>query len=92
MAKLFNLMVINLDGNPIVDFSPLNKISSLQYAKFNEMSLPRRYWKKLSDWKPEWILEEKDSELRQQLFNYFVISLESKIAKSMRIEKGLKIC
>jgi leucine-rich repeat protein SHOC2 len=92
VAKLFNLTVINLDGNPIVDFSPLNKISSLQYAEFNGMSLPRRYWRKLSDWKPEWILEEKDVKLRQQLFDYFVNLLESKIAKSTMTEKGLKIC
>jgi leucine-rich repeat protein SHOC2 len=86
LAKLFNLTAINLDGNPIVDFSPLSKISSLQYADFNGISLPRRYWRKLSDWKPEWILDEKNGELRQQLFDYFVDLLESKIPKSTAID------
>jgi hypothetical protein len=42
----------------------------------------------LSNWKPEWILEERDDELCQQLFDYFANSLKSKIAKSMGIEKG----
>jgi Leucine-rich repeat (LRR) protein len=88
LANLPNLLIINIDGNPIINLESLNKIPNLCYAEFNGISLPSRYWKNLSDWKPEWILEEKDVELRQQLFDYFVNSLKFKISKSIGIEKG----
>jgi leucine-rich repeat protein SHOC2 len=34
------------------------------------VDLPRRYWTKLSDWKPEWLLDEDNAEVRWVLINW----------------------
>jgi Leucine-rich repeat (LRR) protein len=84
LTNLPNLQMIKLDGNPISDLSVLAKIPNLCYAEFQKMALTRRYFTKLTDWKPEWIIDEKDVE-RQGLTAYFARLLRAKILKSTAI-------
>jgi hypothetical protein len=61
--------VLYLDNNPIIDLSSLQKLDSrwdLRVYCF-EVELPRRYWTKLSDWRPEWLLDEDNAEIRRIL-------------------------
>jgi leucine-rich repeat protein SHOC2 len=69
IASLKKLTHLYLSGNPLEDLSILHKISSLQFVDFFGVNLPRRYWTKLSDWKAEWLLDERNVELRRRLID-----------------------
>jgi leucine-rich repeat protein SHOC2 len=71
MTQLFKLRRLYLSGNSLSDLSLLRKIPNLQHVEFNGVVLPRKYWCELSDWKPEWLLEEKDPQVRQMLVSFF---------------------
>jgi leucine-rich repeat protein SHOC2 len=59
-----------LDNNPWLDLSSLQNIPNLRKVScFNIRRLPRRYWSKLSEWKPEWLLDEDNAEIRRVLID-----------------------
>jgi leucine-rich repeat protein SHOC2 len=77
--RLTKLVELNLAGNPLTDLSILQNLPKLKKVKFLNIgpmpsrhwrTLPRRYWTKLSDWKPEWLLDENNAEIRQTLIEY----------------------
>jgi leucine-rich repeat protein SHOC2 len=65
--RLLKLDTLNLNENPISDLSILQELPSLRTVCFYNVYLPRRYWTKFSDWKPEWLLDEDNVEIRQVL-------------------------
>jgi leucine-rich repeat protein SHOC2 len=67
LEKLTSLTKIALDENPLSDLTPLQLLSKLRKVWFLDVELPRRYWTKLSDWQPEWLLDEDNVELRRVL-------------------------
>ncbi len=67
ISSLNNLRTLYLNNNPILDLSILTKIKSLEKVAFGSIYLPRRYWTKLSEWKPEWLLDENNTEIRRML-------------------------
>jgi leucine-rich repeat protein SHOC2 len=75
LGNLTKLVEINLAGNPLADLSVLQNSPKLKRVKFFGspmptrfwLDLPRRYWTKLSDWQPEWLLDERNAEIRHTL-------------------------
>jgi leucine-rich repeat protein SHOC2 len=67
ITNLSSLTYIYLNHNPLTDLSILKELSKLKQVIFLFVDLPRKYWTKLSDWNPKWLLDEKNSEIRQVL-------------------------
>jgi leucine-rich repeat protein SHOC2 len=67
ISSLKKLTHLYLSGNPLEDLSILQELLSLQSVDFFGVNLPRRYWTKLSEWKAEWLLDERNVELRRRL-------------------------
>jgi leucine-rich repeat protein SHOC2 len=67
MGKLTELTDLNLEGNPLQDLSSLKNLSADREVLFLGVDLPQRYWTKFSEWKPQWLLEEDNAELRKVL-------------------------
>ncbi len=64
---LTNLVELDLNNNPLKDLSVLQKLPSLQEVRFSGVNLPRRYWDRLSNWRPEWLLDEENADVRSIL-------------------------
>jgi leucine-rich repeat protein SHOC2 len=62
-----NLIEISLDANPIDDLSILQALSQLICVEFLGVYPPRRYWTKLSEWNPKWLIDEENAEIRRVL-------------------------
>ena len=45
----------------------LKAMPSLNIVVFANMYLPRRYWMRFSDWEPQWLIDEKNAEIRRIL-------------------------
>ncbi len=71
MWLLTNLRHLYLCGNPLSDLSRLVDIPNLYHVGFNGVSLPPRYWCKLADWQPEWLLDEQNPQVRDMLISHF---------------------
>jgi leucine-rich repeat protein SHOC2 len=68
MSELTNLFKLDLDGNRITDLSILQTLPKLKHVNFLTIeNLPRRYWAKFSEWKSEWILDERSHRVRSVL-------------------------
>jgi leucine-rich repeat protein SHOC2 len=67
ISNLVNLKCLALSGNPLSDLSNLKNLPCSTTVYFLDISLPRRYWTKFSNWKPEWLLNEDNSEIRRIL-------------------------
>ena len=67
LNKLSNLRYLNLNGNPLTDLSMLQKLDKLVTVRFINIDLPRKYWRKFSEWKPEWLFYEDNAEIRRIL-------------------------
>jgi leucine-rich repeat protein SHOC2 len=65
MRDLTNLVKLNINGNPLRDLSILQALKKLKSVVFLGATLQRRYWIKISEWKSEWILDEKDDRIRR---------------------------
>jgi leucine-rich repeat protein SHOC2 len=66
--KLCQLTYIDLDDNiDLQDLSLLSSLPKLTHVLFRGVYLPRRYWNKLSDWTPKWLLDEDNAEVRRVL-------------------------
>jgi leucine-rich repeat protein SHOC2 len=66
-AKLCKLNQLNLGDNPLKDLSILQSLRNLKIVFFLGVRLPYRYWKKLCEWKSEWLLDEDNVEVRRIL-------------------------
>ncbi len=66
-ANLTKLEYLDINGNPLTDLSILNKLPNLQRITFLNVNLPYRYWTKFSEWKPEWLLDQGNAEIRRVL-------------------------
>ena len=60
LASLTNLTHLNLDLALLDDLSILQKIPNLSTVPFRRTSLPRRYWRKISEWQSTWLVDEKN--------------------------------
>jgi leucine-rich repeat protein SHOC2 len=70
ISNLTNLKSLILADNPLIDLSNLQGLScstSVYFIDSNFFVLPRRYWTKFSNWQPEWLLDEDNSEIRRIL-------------------------
>jgi leucine-rich repeat protein SHOC2 len=67
IVDFHDLVKINLNANPIDDFSILQFLPKLVCVAFLEIYPSRRYWTKLSDWNPKWLLDEDNAEVRRVL-------------------------
>jgi leucine-rich repeat protein SHOC2 len=65
LANLSSLIDLNLNNNPWTDLSELANIPNLKWVRCFDVMLDRRYWTKLNEWKPEWLLDEKNAEIRR---------------------------
>jgi leucine-rich repeat protein SHOC2 len=71
IGRLSKLTCIELDGNNYLeDLSILYLLPKLKYAVFRGVYLDRRYLTKLSNWKSEWLLDEKNVEMRRLLIQH----------------------
>ena len=55
--------------NSLTDLSILNELPNLSRVNFLGTDLPRRYWTKLSEWQPEWLLDENNAEIRRRIID-----------------------
>jgi leucine-rich repeat protein SHOC2 len=67
ICELTHLIRLNLNGNLLTDLSMLQDLSKLETVRFARMNLPRQYWTKFSDWQPQWLLTEGNTEIRRIL-------------------------
>jgi leucine-rich repeat protein SHOC2 len=67
ISNLVDLQVLRLDLNPLTDLSMLQGLSQLKQVTFLNIDLPPRYWTKFSEWEPEWLLDEGNTEIRRIL-------------------------
>ena len=70
MKNISNLQYLNLNGNALTDLSMLPRLSSCLVVWFMNADLPRQYWTKFSDWKPEWLLFELNVEIARLLVEH----------------------
>ncbi len=67
ISNISNLSLINPDNNPLMDLSVLQTLPKLSLVEFFGVDLPRRYWTNFSKWEPDWLLDEKNVEIRRAL-------------------------
>jgi leucine-rich repeat protein SHOC2 len=68
ISKLTNLFKLDLNGNQIIDIAILQTLPKLKHVNFLTIeNLPRRYWAKFSEWKSEWIIDERSHRVRDVL-------------------------
>ena len=67
IGNLSSLTKLRLRGNSLVDLSVLQKLPNLNTVRCFHIQLPRRYWTKFSEWKPEWLLGEDNAEIKRVL-------------------------
>ncbi len=67
IANLSRLEFLNLTNNPIEDLSPLKNLSDKLEVRIFDVALPHRYWRKFSEWEPQWLLDEDNIEIRRRL-------------------------
>jgi leucine-rich repeat protein SHOC2 len=67
IEKLTKLRYLNIENNPLIDLSMLQNLPNLETVLFVGIRLSRRYWDKFAEWKPEWLLDENNVEIRRIL-------------------------
>ncbi len=67
ISNLSRLKYLVLTNNPIIDLSPLQELSVQVQVRFFGILLSRRYWRKFSEWEPQWLLDEDNVEIRRTL-------------------------
>jgi leucine-rich repeat protein SHOC2 len=70
IRSLTSLSFLSLDDNPLIDLSILQELPNLKTVQFLNVDLPRRYWTRFSNWKPEWLLNEDNVEIRRTLIEH----------------------
>ena len=69
IGNLIGLQELQIDGNEIVNLSILQKLPNLKIVRFQGVDLPQRYWQNISEWQPQWLLDENNSQLRRVLID-----------------------
>ena len=69
LGELKRLKSIRFGLNSLTDLSILNHLPNLSSVNFLNADLPRRYWTKLSEWQPEWLLDENNAEIRRRIID-----------------------
>ncbi len=69
LCGLKRLNSIRFGFNSLTDLSILNELPNLNSVNFLRSELPRRYWTKLSEWKPEWLLDKHNVEIRRRIID-----------------------
>jgi leucine-rich repeat protein SHOC2 len=64
IINLSKLTELQLANNPLSDLSILSNLPRLEYVWFLDAYLPRRYWIELKKWKPQWLLDEDNTQIR----------------------------
>jgi leucine-rich repeat protein SHOC2 len=67
IANLPNLVILDLNDNPLTDLSILRSKCDVLTVRFCGVNLHRRYLTKLSEWRPKWLLDENNAEIRRIL-------------------------
>ena len=69
IANLPRLMSVDLSDNLITDFSIFKFMKNIKYVGLSQanISINDRYLTKVSNWKPEWLLDEQNVEIRRVL-------------------------
>jgi hypothetical protein len=69
IANLTRLMSVDLSDNLITDFSIFKSMKNIKYVGLSQanISINDRYLTKVSNWKPEWLLDEQNVEIRRVL-------------------------
>jgi leucine-rich repeat protein SHOC2 len=67
VINLSKLVGLNLEGNPLTDLSILQRLPNLEDVYLFGVYLPHKYWTKFSEWKPEWLFDEDNVEIRRTL-------------------------
>ncbi|NET89578.1 MAG: leucine-rich repeat domain-containing protein [Kamptonema sp. SIO1D9] len=67
LISLVNLEYLSLSDNQISDLTPLKSLPKLKTFSIFYTELPRKYWTRIDEWKPEWLLTEKNAEVRRVL-------------------------
>jgi leucine-rich repeat protein SHOC2 len=67
IQHLWKLEFISFEENPLIDLSILQSLPKLSCVEFLNVYLPHRYWTKLSDWNPKWLIDEENAEVRRAL-------------------------
>jgi leucine-rich repeat protein SHOC2 len=66
-SSLKCLNSIRFGLNSLTDLSILNELPNLNSVNFLGSDMPRHYWTKLNEWKPEWLLDENNAEIRRRI-------------------------
>jgi leucine-rich repeat protein SHOC2 len=69
IGNLTSLQELQINNNDISNLSILQKLPNLKIVKFQGINLPQRYWHNVSDWQPQWLLNESNSQLRRILID-----------------------
>ena len=69
LCALKCLTSIRFGLNSLTDLSILNELPNLSRVNFLGADIPRRYWTRLSEWKPEWLLDENNAEIRRRIID-----------------------
>lgn len=67
ISILSKLEFIDLSDNPIDDLSALQSCSDKLEVRLFNVSLPRRYWTRFTEWEAQWLLDEDNAEIRRML-------------------------
>jgi leucine-rich repeat protein SHOC2 len=86
MSKLTKLTSIDVGGNPLTDLSIFKNLPNLKHLNFLGVNLPRRYWTKFSEWKPEWLLDENNAEIRRALIDGFGYEKICQALKAVKLD------
>ncbi|WP_310484387.1 leucine-rich repeat domain-containing protein [Chamaesiphon sp. VAR_48_metabat_403] len=69
LSNLTSLQELQINNNDIANLSILQKLPNLKIVKFQGVNLPQRYWHDVSEWQPQWLLNEYNSQLRRILID-----------------------
>ncbi|MFB2923708.1 MULTISPECIES: leucine-rich repeat domain-containing protein [Aerosakkonema] len=67
LSTLINLTHLGLRNNPVIDLSPLRSLNNLNSAFVYDFYLPNKYFLPQHEWQAQWLLEEKNAEIRRLL-------------------------
>ncbi len=80
LGKLINLQWFCIDSDKLTTLAPLQSLTQKYLdVEYFDTVLPRRYWTKFSDWQPEWLLDEDNTEIRRTLIQQIGFDLDRSI-------------
>ena len=67
LSSLVNLKELELTDNQITDLSPLQSLNNSTNVGIYYVLLPKKYFHPQEQWQPQWLLSEKNAEIRRLL-------------------------